>query len=82
MAAGESCPVEFVFYKHLLPGRYFITCSVHELVGDVSNTVALYQHVLAFDVLGSADSPLSGIVDLRMHATVQAEHVIQPEDQS
>lgn len=82
MSAGDAYPVEFVFHKHLLPGRYFFTCSVHELVGDVSNTVALYQHVLAFDVVGAVDSPLTGIVDLRMHATVQVEHVIEPEDLS
>ena len=82
LAAGDVCPVEFVFHKHLLPGRYFVTCSVHELIGDVSSNVALYQNVLAFDVLGTADSPLNGIVDLRMHATVQAEHVIPAEDQS
>ena len=82
MAAGESCPVEFVFLRHLLPGRYFVTCSVHEIVGDVSKTVALYQNCLSFDVVGNPDSPLTGMVDLRMHASVLSEHVIQAEDQS
>lgn len=81
LVAGQSCPVEFAFEKHLLPGRYFITCSVHELVGDVTLTVALYQHVLAFDVVGTVDDPQSGMVDLRMQATVQMEHLIRAEDQ-
>jgi ABC-type polysaccharide/polyol phosphate transport system ATPase subunit len=74
LLAGQSYSVEFSFHQHLLPGRYFMTFSVHELVGDVNLTVALYQNVLAFDVIGKVDDPHSGIVDLRMQTSIQLDN--------
>jgi hypothetical protein len=70
IVAGQTIPVEFIFYKHLLPGKFFVTLSVHELIGDVSLPVALYQNCLSFDVPGNVDSPMTGMVDLRMEARV------------
>lgn len=66
LQAGETYPVELTFAKHLLPGRYFISLIVHELIGDVARPQSLYQNRLAFDIAGQ--SPMSGVADLNMQA--------------
>jgi ABC-type polysaccharide/polyol phosphate transport system ATPase subunit len=75
LAAGDVMPVEFVFYKHLLAGRYFFTGSVHELVGDISKPIAIYQNCLSFDVVARPDVAMQGIVDLNMEASVGSAQV-------
>jgi ABC-type polysaccharide/polyol phosphate transport system ATPase subunit len=80
LIANQRYPVKFTFHQHLLPGRYFITCSVHELVGDVNRRLALYQHVLAFDVVRPVYDPQTGLVDLRMQAFVEVERLILDEE--
>lgn len=61
---GEKCNVDMIFNKRLLPGRYFISCIVHELYGDVAKPQSIYQNILSFDIVGSDE--MSGIADLDM----------------
>jgi ABC-type polysaccharide/polyol phosphate transport system ATPase subunit len=70
---GKTYPVEFIFHKHLLPGRFFFTASVHEIVGDVSKPLGIYQNCLSFDVAGEPDGPMTGTVDLQMQARIGHE---------
>ncbi|MCA3074492.1 MAG: ABC transporter ATP-binding protein [Rhodocyclaceae bacterium] len=62
--AGDSRPVELSFERKLAPGRYFVSCIVHELIGDVKRPLSLYQNFVYFDIPGN--SATSGIADLGM----------------
>ena len=65
--AGDSHAIEMTFNKRLLPGRYFVSCIVHELVGDVARPVSMYQNFMSFEITGS--DVMSGIADLGMSVT-------------
>lgn len=64
LKAGDRRSIEMMFCKRLLPGRYFVSCIVYEIVGDVTKPQSIYQNVLSFEVGGS--DIMSGIVDLEM----------------
>lgn len=64
LKAGDRRSIEMMFCKRLLPGRYFVSCIVHEVVGDVTKPQSIYQNFLSFEVGGS--DIMSGIVDLEM----------------
>lgn len=64
MKKGDRLGLHFRFAKTLLPGRYFLSAVTHELVGDVSKPLSLYQNVLSFDIRG--DVAMSGIANLKM----------------
>jgi ABC-type uncharacterized transport system ATPase subunit len=64
VAANSIHEVRMNLFNHLLPGRYFLTAVVHELIGDVAKPLALYQNVLSFDVTGT--DVMTGIVNLGM----------------
>lgn len=66
--ADESCAVELSFERKLAPGRYFVSCIVHELVGDVKKPLSLYQNFVYFDVPGG--NAISGIADLGLNIRV------------
>jgi ABC-type polysaccharide/polyol phosphate transport system ATPase subunit len=70
LAAGEQREVEMSFARRLLPGRYFVSAIVHELVGDVTRPLSLYQNVLHFDVPGG--EAMTGVADLAMRIRVEA----------
>jgi ABC-type polysaccharide/polyol phosphate transport system ATPase subunit len=70
LRAGDERQVEMVFARRLLPGRYFVSCVVHELVGDVTRPLSLYQNFLHFDVAGG--DAMTGVADLGMRISVQA----------
>lgn len=69
--ANKALPIEFVFHKHLLGGRYFLSCSVHQVVGDALRPMAVFLNCLSFDVVDGPDSAMTGIVDMKMHAKVK-----------
>jgi len=71
--AGDRRDIEMMFSKRLLPGRYFVTCIVHELVGDVTKPQSLYQNILSFEVGGS--DVMSGIADLEMRIAMLEQPV-------
>lgn len=71
--AGDRRDIEMMFSKRLLPGRYFVTCIVHELVGDVTKPQSLYQNILSFEVSGS--DVMSGIADLEMRIALPEQQV-------
>jgi ABC-type polysaccharide/polyol phosphate transport system ATPase subunit len=73
---GEEREVEMVFARRLLPGRYFASAAVHELVGDVVRPLSLYQNFLHFDVPGG--DAMSGVADLAMRVVV---HVPAAQEQ-
>ena len=64
MAKGDQRVVHMRFKKRLLPGRYFVSAIVNELVGDVAKPLALHQNVLSFEITGS--DLMTGIADLGM----------------
>ncbi len=64
LRAGDELPVEMIFERRLLPGRYFASCIVFELLGDVTRPLSLYQNFAHFDVVGS--DHISGVADLNM----------------
>ncbi|MDH4083362.1 MAG: ABC transporter ATP-binding protein [Nitrospira sp.] len=64
LKAGDRHNVEMMFRKRLLPGRYFVSCIIHELVGDVTKPQSIYQNFLSFEISGS--DVMSGIADLEM----------------
>jgi hypothetical protein len=70
---SDSYPVELVFERKLVPGRYFISCIVHELIGEVKKPLSLYTNFSYFDISG--ESGISGIADLRMSI-----HILKEED--
>lgn len=61
---GERRNLLMRFKKRLLPGRYYVSAIVHELVGDVTRPLGLYQNVISFEVNGS--DIMTGIADLGM----------------
>jgi len=61
---GERKIIEMQFKKYLLPGKYFISTTVHELIGDVKKPQDMRQNVMSFEVF--SDSAMSGIADLAM----------------
>lgn len=66
--ATEEYFLTMEFDRRLLPGRYYFSCIVYELIGDVSRPQSMYQNVLMFDVVGS--NAVSGIADLHLHVSV------------
>lgn len=64
LRAGDRRNVEMTFSKRLLPGRYFVSCIIHELIGDVTKPQSIYQNFLSFEIGGS--DVMSGIADLEM----------------
>jgi ABC-type polysaccharide/polyol phosphate transport system ATPase subunit len=69
LEVGQKRCIKMSFNKYLLPGRYFVSCIIHELVGDVAKPQGLYQNVLSFDITGN--DVMNGIADLGMHISVQ-----------
>jgi len=69
MEKGKENLIEMSFSKRLLPGRYFVSFIIHELVGDVTKPHGLYQNVISFDVIGG--DVMSGIADLDMGIVVR-----------
>jgi hypothetical protein len=67
----DKLRVEMVFRKHLLPGRYYISCLVHELIGDISRPQCLCQNIVTFEITGS-DS-MSGIANLNMSVRINEQ---------
>jgi ABC-type polysaccharide/polyol phosphate transport system ATPase subunit len=65
---SKKYTVEMVFRKRLLPGKYFVSCIVHELIGDVTKPLALYQNFLSFEILG--DNSMSGIANLNISVRI------------
>lgn len=68
----DSCPVELIFERKLVPGRYFVSCIVHELIGEVKKPLSLYANFLYFDISG--ESATSGLADLGMSISVLEEN--------
>jgi len=68
LSAGDKYNVEMLFKKRLLPGRYFISCIIHELVGDVTKPQGLYQNFLYFDISGY--DVMTGIANLDMNLAI------------
>lgn len=67
--AGGKWSVQMRFAKQrLLKGRYFVSCIVHEVIGDVIHPLSLYQNVLSFEIPGGDD--VSGIADLCLGISV------------
>lgn len=64
LKAGDRRSVEMRFSKRLLPGRYFVSCIIHELIGDVTKPQSIYQNFLSFEIGGN--DVMSGIADLGM----------------
>lgn len=62
--ANTSQLVKMRFLRRMLPGRYYITFGVHQVIGDISKLLLLKQNAISFDVIGS--SAMSGIADLGM----------------
>jgi len=62
--SGDERNLEMIFSKRLLPGRYFISCIINELIGDVTKPQSIYQNFLSFEIVGS--DVMSGIADLNM----------------
>jgi len=62
---GDKRNIEMIFSKQLLPGRYFISCIIHELIGDVTKPQSIYQNFLSFEIVGN--DVMSGIADLEMN---------------
>jgi len=72
LKAGDKRSIELSFERKLLPGRYFVSCIVHELIGDVTRPLSLYQNFVHFDLLGT--DVMSGIADLSMDIKVLQEN--------
>lgn len=68
LKASDTRLIELSFERKLVPGRYFVSCVVHELVGDVTRPLSLYQNFAHFDVLGA--DVMSGVADLGMRIEV------------
>lgn len=64
VSAGSTQEIRMKFFNRLLPGRYFLSAVVHELLGDVAKPLSLYQNVLSFDVTGT--DVMAGIANLGM----------------
>ncbi len=70
---ADSYPVELIFERKLVPGRYFVSCIVHELIGEVKKPLGLYANFLHFDISG--ESATSGLADLGMSISILKEEV-------
>lgn len=70
---GEEMKLAFKFVKRLLPGKYYVSCTVNELIGDVTKPICLYQNFMSFDVSGS--NVMAGIADLAMGMDVKSERI-------
>ena len=68
MRPGERRHVEMCFGKRLLPGKYFVSAIVHELIGEVAKPQSLYQNFMSFDIAG--DKVMAGIANLGMHVNL------------
>ncbi|MCF8008004.1 MAG: ABC transporter ATP-binding protein [Methylovulum sp.] len=68
LKSGEKRNVEMIFSKRLLPGRYFVSSIVHELIGDVTKPQSIYQNLLSFEIAG--DNIMSGIANLNMKIAI------------
>jgi hypothetical protein len=60
----KAYTVEMSFNKRLLPGKYYVSCIIHEVIGEVSKPHKLYQNFLSFEILG--DESMTGIANLNM----------------
>ncbi len=74
LCVGDNVPIELIFERRLLPGRYFVSCIVHELIGDITRPLSLYQNFAHFDVPGSA--AVSGIADLDMQIHIMRNSLV------
>ena len=72
LKAGESRNIEMIFSKKLIPGRYFISCVINELIGDVTKPQSIYQNFLSFEVSGG--DIMSGVADLDMNINILNAH--------
>lgn len=52
------------FDNNLLPGKYYMSSQVNQLVGDVTKPLALYQNFISFDIPGS--NGMGGFANLNM----------------
>lgn len=52
------------FDNNLLPGKYYMSSQVNQLVGDVKKPLALYQNFISFDIPGS--DGMGGFANLNM----------------
>lgn len=75
LKSEESREIEMTFRKRLLPGRYFVSCIIHELIGDVTKPQSIYQNFLSFEISGG--DAMSGIADLEMDVTMPVQHLKQ-----
>lgn len=71
---GEERRLELSFAKRLLPGRYFASAIVHQLVGDVTRPLSLYQNFLSFE-MGGGDA-MTGVADLGMGISVSSTELL------
>jgi ABC-type polysaccharide/polyol phosphate transport system ATPase subunit len=75
LKADEIRKVEMTFRKRLLPGRYFVSCIVHELIGDVARPQSIHQNFLSFEIIGG--EVMSGIADLELSLAIIDQPVAQ-----
>lgn len=52
------------FDNNLLPGKYYVSSQINQLIGDVTKPLALYQNFLSFDIPGS--DGMGGFANLNM----------------
>ena len=64
MCTGDTRTVEMHFLNRLLPGKYFLAASIHELIGDVTKSRGLFQNFVSFEVTGVRE--MAGIANLAM----------------
>ena len=74
LKAGSTRTIHLEFDRKLLPGRYFLSCILLELVGDVSRPLSLYQNVVYFELGGS--TAMTGIANLDMRIDVTADQPV------
>lgn len=65
---GEHKNVRMTFHNRLLPGRYYVSCIVNQLIGDIKKPLSIYQNILSFDVGGG--NIMTGIADLGMDIVI------------
>jgi ABC-type polysaccharide/polyol phosphate transport system ATPase subunit len=58
----NNCVLQFD--NNLLPGKYYMSSQVNQLVGDVTKPLALYQNFISFDIPGS--DGMGGFANLNM----------------
>lgn len=52
------------FDNNLLPGKYYMSTQVNQLIGDVTKPLALYQNFISFDIPGTDE--MGGFANLNM----------------